>query len=271
MSDDRNSANNQDRLSAERDVPPWLQPVPEDEAPQGMFAAKKMWIMAGVAVTVVALFVAVIVALYDGGAGEPARHITADTSPIREKPQEPGGMDVPYQDKQVFERASGDTMPSGEVTLAPEAEEPVESLPVEEEASSDPIGDIAEEVTEQAQTKTQAPAPQPEVKKTEAAPVKTEEKPAEKPAPAKTTAKAKGYLVQLGAYGSEETAEKAWRAIRGKYGNFLSGLTPSYEAVQSGGRTLYRLRVGPLDTRAAADEVCLGLRAQQQACIVVNP
>lgn len=269
MSDDRNSANNQDRLSAERDIPPWLQPVPEDEAPEGgMFAGKKIWIMAGVAVTVVALFVAVIVALYDGGAGEAPRHITADTSPIREKPADPGGMDVPYQDKQVFERASGDTAPSGDVALGPEPEEPVENLPVEEEpASDDPIGDIAAEVTE--------PAAKQEVKveekKAAPAPAKVEPKAESKPATAKTAPASKGYHVQLGAYGSEESAEKAWRTVRGKYGNFLSGLTPTYEAVQSGGRTLYRLRVGTLSTRAAADEVCLGLRAQQQACIVVNP
>lgn len=269
MSDDRNSANNQDRLSAERDIPPWLQPVPEDEAPEGgMFAGKKIWIMAGVAVTVVALFVAVVIALYDGGASEAPRHITADTSPIREKPAEPGGMDVPYQDKQVFERASGDTMPSGEVTLAPEAEEPVESLPVDEDpASADPIGDIAAEVTAPAE----AAEAKPEEQKAEPAPTKKEAVAESKPAPSKAAPATTGYLVQLGAYGSEKSAEGAWRTVRGKYGNFLSGLTPSYEAVQSGGRTLYRLRVGPLATRAAADEVCLGLRAQQQACIVVNP
>lgn len=177
-------------------------------------------------------------------------------------------MDVPYQDKQVFERASGDTTPSGDVALGPEPEEPVENLPVEEEpASDDPIGDIAAEVTE--------PAAKQEVKveeqKAAPAPAKVEPKTESKPAPAKTATTSKGYHVQLGAYGSEESAEKAWRTVRGKYGNFLSGLTPTYEAVQSGGRTLYRLRVGTLSTRAAADEVCLGLRAQQQACIVVNP
>ncbi len=270
MSDNRNSPNNQDRLSAERDVPPWLQPVPDEEEPQSLLAGKKIWIMGGVAVTVVALFVAVIFALYDGGASEAPRHIAADTSPVREKPDDPGGMDVPYQDKQVFERASGDTLPDRNVALGPEPEEPVEQLPVEEDsAADDPIGDIAAEAAE--------PAREPEVKEPEPAPAKVVEKTESKPAPAKTapaqqsTPAGKGFLVQLGAYGSEETAEKAWRTIRGKYGNFLSGLTPSYEAVKSGGRTLYRLRVGPLATRAAADEVCLGLRAQQQACIVVNP
>ncbi|WP_262691366.1 SPOR domain-containing protein [Kordiimonas aestuarii] len=262
MNDKNNAPNDQGRLSAEQDIPPWLQPVPEDEEPQGFLVGRKMWVMAGVAVTVVALFVAVIFALYDDGAGEPPRHIVADTSLIREKPDEPGGMDVPYQDKQVFERAGGDTLPSGEVSLAPQPEEPLDTLP-EDQVSDDPIGDIAAEVTDA--------KPTPAAAKPEPAPAKKADvsKPKEE-APANKTA-AKGFMVQLGAYGSEESAEKAWRTIRGKYGNFLSGLSPSYEAVRTGNRTLYRLRVGALDTRAAADEVCLGLRAQQQACIVVNP
>ena len=272
MSDNDTSQNNQDRMSAEKDIPPWLQPVPEDEEPTGFLAGRKMWVMAGVAVTVVALFVAVVFALYDGGAGEPPRHIVADTSPIREKPEDPGGMDVPYQDKQVFERASGDLVPSGEVNLAAQPEEPLESLPEEEDTSpsGDPIGDIAAAVTDTPSK----PAPS----KTEAAPEKkappAAKKVAEsapKQAPAAKEAATRGFKVQLGAYGSEVTAEKAWRTIRGKYSNFLSGLTPSYEPVRTGDRTLYRLRVGILETRAAADEVCLGLRAQQQACIVVNP
>ncbi|WP_417450260.1 SPOR domain-containing protein [Kordiimonas sp.] len=268
MSDNNRSPNDQDRLSAEKDIPPWLQPVPEEEEATGLFSGRKMWVMAGVAVTVVALFVAVIFALYDGGAVEPPRHIVADTSPIREKPAEPGGMDVPYQDKQVFERANGDVLPSGEVKLAPQPEEPLEALPEDPASSGDPIGDIVAEVTES--------KPAPEVQKSEPAPVKKAEvskpkaaAPAKAP-PAKATP-AKAFMVQLGAYGSAEKAENAWRTIRGKYSNFLSGLSPSYEPVNAGGRTLYRLRVGPLETRAAADEVCLGLRAQQQACIVVNP
>ncbi|WP_417457378.1 SPOR domain-containing protein [Kordiimonas sp.] len=267
MSDNDRSTPNREPLTAEKDIPPWLQPVPEAEEPTGFLAGKRMWVAAAVAVTVVALFVAVIFSLYDGGSDEAPRHITADNSPVREKPAEPGGMDVPYQDKQVFERANGSQTSSSEVSLAPQPEEPLEALPEEEDlaGADDPIGDIAAEVTETttaAKPQIAEPKPQP----------KAEQKPeATKPAPAPAKAAASGFKVQLGAYGSEESAEKAWRAVRGKFSNFLSGLSPSYEAVKTGDRTLYRLRVGSLETRAAADEVCLGLRAQQQACIVVNP
>lgn len=266
MTDNDKNTPNREPLTAEKDIPPWLQPVPEEEEPTGFLAGKRMWVAAGVAVTVVALFVAVIFSLYDGASEEAPRHIVADTSPIREKPAEPGGMDVPYQDKQVFERANGGQAPSSEVRLAPQPEEPLEALPEEEELASaaDPIGDIAEQVTEAAPVvKVEEPAPKPAPKA---------EKQAETPKPAPAKAKvSKGFKVQLGAYGSEESAEKAWRTVRGKFSNFLTGLNPSYEAVKTGDRTLYRLRVGLLETRAAADEVCLGLRAQQQACIVVNP
>ena len=268
MGQGNNRAN--DRIPAEKDIPPWLQPVPEEEMVAGFFSGRKVWIAAGVAVTVVVLFGATIWMLYDGAADEAPRHIVAETTPIREKPADPGGMDIPNQDKQVLDHEIGQTMTS-QVSLAPQPEEPMENLPEEamadDEGSEDPIGDLAAEATEK-----------PEVKPEPAKAIPAS-KPAAKPA-TETAAKAKAsaasasataFMVQLGAYGSEDGAAKAWRVVKGKYGNFLAGLSPSYEPVEAGGRTLYRLRVGPLDNRAAADEVCLGLRAQQQACIVVNP
>lgn len=258
------------QTGSEKDIPPWLQPVPEEEeAGEGFLAGRKtLVISAAAALGVVILFVVALLTLYDDTSDGAPRHVVADTTPIREKPEAPGGMEVPHQDKQVFDQGAGTA--SEPVRLAAQPEQPLETLPddpAEEEAPQD-MDALVEQVTESESAAVTAPEP--------AAATPAAEEPAASAQNTETETEgavvpAGSYKVQLGAYGSEASAERAWRAIRGKYRSTLEGLSPLYESVQSGDRTLYRLRVGPLASRAAADEVCLGLRAQQQACIVVNP
>ncbi len=272
---------------SEKDIPPWLQPVPDEEEESGSpFEGKRMMLItAGVAVTVVALFVLVLFYLYsDSGDGTP-RYVEADPTPVRERPADPGGMDIPHQDKAVLDQGARDT--DSTVQLAPQTEEPLAELPEEPAVDTSEIDDLVERVTrevEQTAPGAEAPAvtkeqavpsqdtpserrqtqPETRVQTPETEPAATSVQEVQQPA-------GPVYRVQLGAYGSQETAARAWGMIKGKHQSILGELAPIYEAVQSGDRTLYRLRVGPLASRAAADEVCLGLRAQQQACIVVNP
>jgi len=274
---------------SEKDIPPWLQPVPDEEEGSGnpLEGKKMMLITASVAVIVVVLFVLVLFYLYDDAGDGMPRHVAADTSPVRERPADPGGMDVPHQDKAVLDQGASGA--ASTVQLAPQTEEPLTDLPEESADQPSAIDDLVDQVTREAEAETPAAGTSSSPAMTETAPpsrpsasepVRRETQQAEdtrstpEPASTQTTpaqAATPAYRVQLGAYGSEESAARAWRTIQGKFQSTLGALEPLYEAVQSGDRTLYRLRVGPLDTRAAADEVCLGLRAQQQACIVVNP
>lgn len=260
------SENEQTGHGADKDIPPWLQPVPEEEEAEGFFQGKKTLIItATAALSVVILFVLVLLYLYDGANDGPPRHIVADTTPVREKPAEPGGMDVPYQDKQVFDQGAGSA--TDQVKLADQPEEPLAELPAEpEEDAPEGIGDIIQQA---AMDDEEEPASDPVPAAVPTAPASKPETKVSEPEPVAVPAGA--YKVQLGAYGSEESAQRAWRTILGKHRAILEGLSPLYEAVQAGDRKLVRLRLGPLENRAAADEVCLGLRAQQQACIVVNP
>lgn len=261
-----------------KDIPPWLQPVPEGEDNSAQVTSRKMLIVtiAG-AVVVISLFVAVILYLYDGSSNQPPIRVAAPTQAVKEKPEDPGGMQVAHQDKKVFEQSDG-MQPRSQVSLGPQPEKPVENIP------DDPVGDVIEETE-------RAAADGPEIAQVNTAPV--EEAPVENspaaepkaqpaqtdaaeqtPAPAQepaATPSSEPYKVQLGAYGNRDSASRAWRAIRAKFPTVLRNVLPTYEAVQSGDRTLYRLRVGPYISRAAADQVCLALRANQQACIVVNP
>lgn len=253
-----------DDTSANKDVPPWLQPVPEDDGDSSFFVAnKKTIITASIAALLLAVFAGAIVVLYqDAPDGEP-RRVTADAGPVKERPAEAGGMEVDHQDKAVLEIGDGATAkPSIQIGAQPE--QPVAEIPdipadqpVEQAKTEDAIGDIAEAATKPAVTPA-APTPGPSVTETP-----------EPTAPAASQA-AGAFRVQLGAYGSETSAATAWRALRGKFPRQLGDLEPTYVPVQSGDRTLYRLRVGPIDTRSRADEVCISLRAQDQACFVAG-
>lgn len=257
-----------------KDVPPWLQPVPETEQVDEVNASgRAKLLMIGLAVVAVAIFVGAIAFLYPDTQQEGARHIAADTSPIRERPDEAGGLQVDHQDKAVLE--IGDGAPAtASVQIGAQPEQPVEEipdLPVETATSAeaegvDTIGDIAEAALDdepETTTVNQSAAP---AEVTQPAPTPVAAEPTEQQP--QTTGR---FAVQLGAYGSEQTAERAWNTIRAKFSRELEGLGPIYIPVQSGDRTLYRLRVGMLEARSDADAVCIALRAQQQACFAVNP
>ncbi|WP_312599510.1 SPOR domain-containing protein [Brevundimonas sp.] len=62
-----------------------------------------------------------------------------------------------------------------------------------------------------------------------------------------------GRTIQLGAYSSPDAARQAWARL--KTSADLAALTPVFESVQVQGRTLTRLKVGPVPGEAAAS-VC---------------
>lgn len=259
-----------DNNDLNKDVPPWLQPVPETEDEGGVLSGSRARIaMVVVALAVVAVFAAAIVVFYPSGDEQAPRHIASDTSPIRERPEDAGGMQVDHQDKAVLEIGDGAPATSS-VQIGAQPEQPVSEIPDLPENSpadevEDTIGDLAEAALEEA-----PPVETPQVREPEATAPGTPEP--ETPEPGEAAQAAGGtYAVQLGAYGSEASAQTAWRTVRGQFQGELGNLSAIYVPVQSGDRTLYRLRVGMLQDRAAADAVCIALRAQQQACFVVNP
>lgn len=117
------------------------------------------------------------------------------------------------------------------------------------------------------------PAPPPPETPKPVAPVKAMPVPAKpviaaKPAPiAKptTTAKASGWRVQLGAFGTADAARAAWKRVGSHKG--LKGLQPAY--VNAGAIT--RLQAGPLASRAVADDACESAKAAGSACLVLAP
>jgi cell division septation protein DedD len=85
-----------------------------------------------------------------------------------------------------------------------------------------------------------------------------------------TRASAEGYGVQLGAFGSEASADREWQRLQGRFSPQLAGLAPRIVVAQTGDGQLYRLQA-PASGEAQARALCDVLKEQSQACVPVIP
>ena len=127
------------------------------------------------------------------------------------------------------------------------------------------------------------PAPPGTESAAEAAPPPATLKPAPRPAPSKPAAKAQAassahaatkpqgsYGVQLGAFKSgADAANKRWAKLDQEYPQLLSGLSPKVSPKKGTSGTLYRLQVAGL-TEKRANAICKTLKAQHQACVLIQ-
>lgn len=79
-----------------------------------------------------------------------------------------------------------------------------------------------------------------------------------------------GYGVQLGAFGSEASADKEWQRLQARFGAQLGGLAPRIVVASAAGTPLYRLQA-PATGEAQARALCDSLREHDQACVPVIP
>ncbi len=91
-----------------------------------------------------------------------------------------------------------------------------------------------------------------------------------KPASAGESGAQTGYGVQLGAFGSEASADREWQRLRGRFGAELGNLSPRIVIAQSDSGQLYRLQA-PAAGEAQARAICDSLREQAQDCMPVIP
>jgi len=233
--------------------------------------------------------------------------IHADDKPIKVKPQDRGGMDVPNQDKLIYDRMAaknGDQQPERLLpppeqaqTPPPQPQKAPESNPLPPApapapvpAASSPLPAPAPAVTAAAPASpaprytippapaTTAPAPMPEkvpspVKPTtitKPAPAPAPEKaPAPAPAPAAAAKSGGGWVVQLGAVHSEAEAKAEWTRIKGSHAQ-LAQLSPDIVRADIPGKGVFwRIRGGSLD-EAQARVLCADLTKQGQGCLVVR-
>ncbi|TZG27732.1 SPOR domain-containing protein [Sphingomonas montanisoli] len=249
---------------------PWLEPVEEDyEEERGLSPAK---IAIGVIILLVVIGMIAGSVLWLRGRGDVAASgdgsvIRAPDDYYKQRPENPGGMDVGSGDEIVYSASQGNEVAS-EVDTRGAAEAPINvdraqapvtvAIPPSRTAQAGlPPAATAPAKTADAAvpTKVAPPVAKPAAPKpVAAAPV------ASAPAPASG-----GSMVQLGAFSSPAKANSAWKSLSGRF-SFLSGLTQSVAPVQSGDKTLYRLRASGGDAR----NICARLKTAGESCSVIG-
>lgn len=263
-------------------------------------------ILIGVAVAAAVgwLTVGRYVTVYQGGEGE-LPLIRADGGAERIRPETPGGLDVPNQDKLVYDRMRRNENDLPVERLLPLPEQPVapeqEYAPLdvaEAQASDDPIGHLAEQVEEEETeiasatvydergkpvevmfktvTAETVAVPPPTSEKTASvkpapvkpAPVKVEAAPA--PVPAAVPAEEPAFSVQLLSTRSAETAEQEWKRLSRKHKELMDGQPHQVSRVSVEKGVFFRLRVGHFKTRDEAKKLCDRFKAEKQECLVVR-
>jgi cell division septation protein DedD len=223
--------------------------------------------------------------------------IRANPEPSKVPPDAPGGLEVPDQDKLIFDRIGGGNadsslpeqlLPPPDEPMArptppppppPMTEVPPPSPPTAEEGAPTPLTPPAiatpapaapvpakppaTAAVPVAPAPAPAPATPPKPPATAAVPVPA--------APATPAPSASGAaVIQLAALKDEATAKQAWARIAKANSDLLAGLKPIIVPVQVNGSTLYRLRAGPFATKDAAAQVCAKLKQRNQDCNVVR-
>jgi cell division septation protein DedD len=228
--------------------------------------------------------------------------IKADDRPIKTKPEDRGGMDVPNQDKLVYERmgTQSDAGPQTE-RLLPPPEQPQEpgaqprkpsikpafqTPPVKEASNAKPAaGDpvIAAPtpppvVLPQIQPPALSPAKPTSPPKPGASPTaaKSVQAPAQAPtavsapAPAKVSATGGAWLVQLGALKTEGEAKGEWGRVKNANKDLLGDYGSDIVRVDLGEKGVFwRLRAGPMD-EGQARSLCANLAKRSQGCIIAK-
>lgn len=208
--------------------------------------------------------------------------LQADTSPTRIKPEQPGGIEVPHQDKLVYGRLNPNAKEPGVEHLLPPPEEPLARPRPGAKKAATAEADLPEEkapppgsVLAPAPAATPAPAPVAEAPKP--APAPQPAAPAAAPAQAAPQVAAVapplsggGVRLQIASVGQEPLAAGEWQRLARKYPDLLGTIGYRVVAADLGAKgTFYRVQAGPVD-EARAREICDALKAKGDGCIVVR-
>ncbi|MCX7329414.1 MAG: SPOR domain-containing protein [Hyphomicrobiales bacterium] len=224
----------------------------------------------------------------NGNGGQLASVPPAGTNPQAANPQ--AALGEPRRVRTISVRPDGTIAPSPGSTMVaslppvaptapaprPVVAPPVSSQPVSSEpVSSQPApAQTVATAPRAAPPRPAAPAPTPAAPErvqtaaaSPSAPVSLRPAAAPAAAPAATGS---GFMVQLGAPGSEAEARSSFASLQRRYADQLAGESPTIRRADLGnGRTVYRLRVGPFSSEDAAQK-CEALKAAGGQCFVAR-
>lgn len=219
------------RETADEDRLPWLEAVEEEGEGSGPGLAK---LIGAVVIGLIAIGLIVGGLFWLGNRDQSEADGTLIAAPegdYKVRPDEPGGMNVAGEGDTAYAASAGRT-PEGRLNTDTVPEAPVARPEPAPKAAPAPAAPSS--------------GPQPQ--------------PAQPQVPA-----ASGGTIQLGAFSSQASANRAWSALSGRF-RYLAPLSHNVVSVQSGERTLYRLRASGPD----AAGICRRLRVAGEDCTIVG-
>lgn len=251
-------AQDEDRL-------PWLEAVDDEDASDGPGFAK---LAAAVVVALVAIGLVIggVFWMKQRGASDGDGSLIAAPEgdyKIPAEGAEANGMTVAGEGDATYAASQGDEINSA-IDLSRQPEAPITGTPL---ADSSAVRTKALPPSTAAPAPASVAAPPAALKPVAAAPKPAAPKPVvtAAPKPAAPAASGPGGTIQLGAFNSEAIAKAEWSLLARKFPS-LGALGYAVTTVQSGGKTLYRLRA----SGAGAAKVCATVKAGGKPCNVVS-
>lgn len=216
-----------------------------------------------------------------------------DPAPIKIRPEDPGGMEVPHRETTVYDQLS-DVDPDANVVLqelpdmprAPEVSATSKAPRTEQSATTPAEASESETVdaTQSAEPETETAIEAPEI----TAPVQTDAEKAVAAAQSRTaerstteapsaqtdtTVTASGtFRVQLASVREESGAAMEWKRLSSKNKDLLGNLEVFVQRTEIEGKgVFYRLQAGPLADAGAAEKLCADLKERNVGCLIVRP
>ncbi len=187
--------------------------------------------------------------------------ISASKTPIKIKPEDPGGEIIPHQDKMVYQnllRKETQKSPKDaqvERIVLPPSIEPMLDLPQNPQPGTIVIETQPENITQVIDKAIQS---LPKAEKT--TPVQ---------APLKKKGKSKEFKIQIASLKSLDKAKEEFERVKRLNGDLLSNLPVSYVNIDAGEKGVYTaVRLGEFETRAEAALACKKLKQMNIGCMV---
>jgi hypothetical protein len=208
-----------------------------------------------------------------GGRGLEPLVVQAPTTPTRTKPDNPGGLVPPNQDKEVFNRiAPGAVQTQPEKLLPgptnpklPASGLPVPAAPKEAEPAKTPTPVQTASTTGGA---TAAPAA---VQPTDVKPGTTESGPTIASLIENMSGPSAGWRVQVASVKNEDVAKSTWARLQSAHGDVMANLKMQAVRVDLGDKGVwYRVQAGPLDEKQAQG-ICTTLKGRKADCVTIPP
>ena len=196
--------------------------------------------------------------------------IKAPDTPVKRRPDHPGGMEIPNRDKTVYDLLAEEVrQPKQEVAVKP-ALAPQKEVVQQPKPEPKPV--VAQKSPKVEEKPKLAPVKQVEPKKAEpkAVVVKKVEPIQEQPQPKPQEVKG-NWGVQLASFVANKDAEAALSKYKGKYTE-LSNLLPRVQKVELGqGKGVrYRAQFVGLAKKQDAQSLCNKLKKRNQGCLHIK-